>query len=312
MSDLIPLLVAETGLSEVNIRSVTRNASIRYKTYSIPKRNGGIRLISQPAREVKALQKVIVSFVIKKLPVHSSAMAYRPGISIRDNAIAHVSSGSILKYDFESFFPSIPARDWEFYCLKNKVFAHQEDVALSTKILFYQRTPSSTACLAIGAPSSPALSNALMFDFDDAVCRIVSRDQVTYTRYADDLTFSAKRTGFLTVVDKALRRVIRATKFPSLKINESKTVSATRRYKRFVTGLVLTNDGNVSIGHERKRAIRAALHHAEQEKLDDDGKRKLRGLLAFIQNVEPNFFNRLEDKYGSALIASLNLKTCIK
>ena len=155
MSDLIPLLVAETGLSEANIRSITRNASIRYKTYVIPKRNGGVRLISQPAREVKALQKVVISSVIEKLPVHSCAMAYRPGISIRDNAIAHASSGSILKYDFENFFPSILARDWELYCSNNKVFAHQEDVALSTKILFCQRTSGSTPYLAIGAPSSP-------------------------------------------------------------------------------------------------------------------------------------------------------------
>jgi RNA-directed DNA polymerase len=129
--------------------------------------------------------------------------------------------------------------------------------------------------------------------------------EVRYTRYADDMTFSAKRTGFLTVVEKSLRKAIREIKSPSLTINEAKTVLATIKYKRFVTGLVLTNDGKVSIGQERKRKIRAALHSDFYGRLQLAQRKELAGLLAFVSDVEPQFLERLEKKYGRDLIRRL-------
>ncbi len=189
------------------------------------------------------------------------------------------------------------------------VFNDKEDIDISTRILFHQSKAGSMLRLAIGAPSSPPLSNVLMFNFDSKMSELVSRDHVTYTRYADDLTFSAKRTGFLNGVERTLRQLIREMRSPSLKINEAKTVLATRKHKRLVTGLVLTNDGEVSIGYERKRALRAALHHAELGRLDRAQKLRLRGLLAFVQAVEPTFFDRLVDRYGSTLITNLTVET---
>jgi RNA-directed DNA polymerase len=132
---------------------------------------------------------------------------------------------------------------------------------------------------------------------------------VTYTRYADDLAFSAKRTGYLTGVERVLRRTIREIKSPSLTINENKTVLATRKYRRMVTGLILTNDGTVSLGHDRKRAIRAALHHAEQGRLTIPEQAHLAGLLAFVQGVEPEFFTRLVARYGAELIGAVKAST---
>jgi len=80
---------------------------------------------------------------------------------------------------------------------------------------------------------------------------------------------------------------------------------ATRKYKRFVTGLVLTNDNKVSIGHERKRRIHAALYRESQGRLDYQQRARLAGLLAFVNDVEPAFLARLEEKYGPELIQEL-------
>ena len=305
MSKLIVTLINATGLNEHDIRMIIRNAPIRYKTYLIEKRNGGMRVISQPAREVKALQRAFVHDVLDKLPIHASATAYRTGLSIKDNALAHVKNGPIMKFDFKDFFPSILALDWIKYCSINSVFDDPDDIFLSTKILFHRSKGSSVLRLAIGAPSSPCVSNVLMNAFDTKLSELISADQVTYTRYADDLTFSARRTGFLTGVERALRHTVREIKSPSLMINERKTVLATRKYRRVVTGLVLTNDGAVSIGHERKRAIRAALHHAHQGKLNDIEQAHLGGLLAFVRDVEPEFYNRMLERYGETLIAKI-------
>jgi RNA-directed DNA polymerase len=287
------------------VMKIVWNAPSRYKLYAIPKRNGGQRLISQPAREVKALQRILTSQILSTLPIHHSATAYRTGKSIKDNAAAHAGNGPIKKYDFKDFFPSIVAKDWRSYCQRNSVFSDPRDIWISTNLLFHRRPGSSKLNLAIGAPSSPCLSNILMNDFDIKLSALVAQEQVTYTRYADDLTFSARRTGFLTRVDRMLRQAIRESANPTLTLNDSKTVVATTKYKRFVTGLVLTNDHKVSLGHQRKRRIRAALHHYVTGRLDTAEQAQLAGMLAFASDIEPDFVARLQAKYGTAALQQL-------
>jgi len=190
------MLISGTGLTEQDILKIVRNAPVRYKTYPIQKRNGGERIISQPARELKALQRVLVQEFLYHLPTHAAATAYKEGISIKANASAHVQNGPILKFDFKDFFPSITSNDWQRYCEQKNLFADPRDILISTNIFFHRRTGSARLQLAIGAPSSPCLSNILMNDFDTQVTEMVRSDKVTYTRYADDLTFSAKKQVF--------------------------------------------------------------------------------------------------------------------
>jgi RNA-directed DNA polymerase len=268
VSKLLALLVAGTGLSEPDVIRIVSNAPQRYKSYTIAKRRGGERIISQPARELKVLQRILTQEFVSKLPVHQSATAYRIGSSIKQNALAHASNGPIFKFDFANFFPSISARDWTNYCGREEIGLDARDIWISTNVFFHRWSRQGRLSLAIGAPSSPCLSNVLMNEFDARISAAVGGDQVTYTRYADDLTFSARRTGYLNQVEKILRRTIKEIKSPSLTLNESKTVLATKKYKRFVTGLVLTNDGKVSLGHERKRTIRAALNNYANNKLN--------------------------------------------
>jgi RNA-directed DNA polymerase len=92
---------------------------------------------------------------------------------------------------------------------------------------------------------------------------------------------------------------------PTLRINEDKTVLATRRYRRQITGLVLTLDDRISIGRERKRELRAALHHFSLGKLSEKQIVHLAGLMAFVRDVEPEFFVRMEKAYGTAIFDGL-------
>jgi hypothetical protein len=306
MSELIPTLIAATGLSRRDILTVISNAPRRYATFPIPKRSGGERIISQPARELKALQRALVEAYLSELPVHQAATAYRKGFSIRDNVLPHSANNPILKFDFRNFFPSISPGDWDRYCTDRGLFHDALERHQATQILFHAPKGTSRMGLAIGAPSSPHLSNLLMFEFDALISNLVAKDYVTYTRYADDLTFSAKRTGYLVNVEKALRRAIAEVRWPrNLWINEEKTVLATKRYHRQVTGLVLSNDGSISIGHDRKRKLRAAVHWAAQGKLSTQELAKLSGMLAFVHAVEPAFLDRLVAKYGIAVIDNI-------
>lgn len=305
MSDLIPTLIRHTGLAENDVRTIISNAPKRYKEYPIPKRTEGVRWIAHPARELKAIQRALIAEYLSNLPIHSAAMAYRTGRSIRDNAVAHIENGPILKFDFSQFFPSIHVRDWYAFCDDRGLFPDRVERYQVGQLLFHQPKGSALMQLAIGAPTSPILSNLLMFEFDSLISEIVQRDFVTYTRYADDLTFSAKRTGYLTGVERAVRHVIKVVRWPRLILNEEKTVLATKKYHRQVTGLVLSNQGKVSLGRDRKRRISAAVHHALRGRLDLQAAAKLAGMLAFAHAVEPDFLKSLERKYGREILDRL-------
>ncbi|MFN3314372.1 MAG: reverse transcriptase domain-containing protein [Hyphomonas sp.] len=185
---------------------------------------------------------------------------------------------------------------------KTGVLTDPVSIILTSLLLFQRPKGSSVSRLAIGAPSSPFLSNALMFEFDKVISEAVARDHVVYTRYADDLTFSAPRTGHLVNVEKIVRSTLRSLEYPKLTINEDKTTRITRKYGRKVTGLTLTNDGKVSIGHHRKRLISATVHHASLGKLNNAALGELKGLLGFANSAEPEFIQTLKDKYGAELI----------
>lgn len=302
MSKIVEALAIETGMDVGLVERIMRSAPIRYKTYRIPKRTKGFREISQPAVEVKALQRGLIEILLRDLPMHKAATAYRTGMSIKDNALRHAGDGPILKMDFKDFFPSIKPRDWSAYCQQTGVLIDPVDIHLTSLLLFQRPKGSSVLRLAIGAPSSPFLSNALMFEFDQAIAEAVAKDHVVYTRYADDLTFSAPRTGHLVNVEKIVRATLRALEYPTLTVNDDKTTRVTRKYGRKVTGLTLTNDGKVSIGHRRKRHIHAAVHHASLGKLSDASLGELKGLLGFANSAEPQFISTLKERYGAELI----------
>lgn len=307
MVSLLRAMSIETGLSEVIVQRIMQSAPHRYKQYKIDKRSGGKRTISQPATEVKLLQRAFVELYLSKLPVHPAAMAYRPGLSILNNAKAHAGSGSILKMDFKDFFPSIRKASWMSYCMEFSLFEDHSERELAASLLFQRPKGSSVMQLAIGAPSSPMLSNVLMFQFDEIISSEVAKDKIIYTRYADDLTFSADRSWNLVDVERAVKRALREIAYPRLQINPDKTTHVTKKFSRSVTGLILANDGRITIGKRRKRAIHAATHAASRGHLDDRQLQKLAGMLAFVHSIEPDFINVLERRYGVETIMRLQI-----
>lgn len=304
MAELLRILKSETGLSDQDLDKIIRTAPERYKTYPIPKRNGsGNRMISQPAREVKFMQRILMEQVLSRFPVHDSASAYKPGASILKNARVHAQSGPILKIDFENFFPSIRETDWANLAASSGL--DEEDIWISSR-LFFKRDPRRRGLrLSIGAPSSPLMSNILMYSIDQRIDEEVAGDPVRYTRYADDLTFSAPRTGFLNTVEKQLRKILRESPYPILKINTAKTVYATKKFRRQVTGLILTNDGSVSVGRDRKRNLFAAVHNHLKGGAEAERVRETLGLIAFVSSVEDDFMARLKRKYGDDVLDRL-------
>lgn len=304
MMDIPSLICLATGIDAADFERIVETAPRRYKVFEIPKRNGGMREIAQPARELKFIQRMLIDVLLKDLPVHGSSMAYRSGVSIKDNAEIHAGNGPILKLDFQDFFPSIRSSDWLDYCRRNNVLDSQ-NASVTSRLLFRKAKGERLLKLSIGAPSSPLLSNILMFDFDRLVAAEAEKRGIRYTRYADDLTFSGQRIGMLKDMLDVVPAAARAIRRPRLRLNREKTKFITASSRRIVTGITLSNDGATGLGHDRKRLIRAKVHHAIQGKLEGEALKILAGELAFANVAEPEFISRLRLKYGSCAIEQI-------
>ena len=106
--------------------------------------------------------------------------------------------------------------------------------------------------LTIGAPTSPALSNALCFALDSQLAALSLELGVTYTRYADDLFFSTTQRDVLGHLQGATAEILRALDCPAgLQLHEDKTRHSSKRGRRQVTGLVLGSDGQIHLGLEQ-------------------------------------------------------------
>lgn len=295
---LLDVISEGLGLPQSYLLRLASRASHAYKTYTVPKRTGGHREIHHPARPLKAVQRFLVIEFLNQWPVHDAAMAYRSGRSILDNAARHAESHFLLRVDLASFFNSITANDIDSY-LRSRA-AGTEDWDNCDRSLF-----ASFVCrwdrLTVGAPTSPALSNALCFDLDTRLETFAAHHRAKYTRYADDLFFSTRTKNLLAAFPREIARQLEELEVPDqLKINNSKTRHSSRRGRRRVTGLTLGSRGEITIGRRRKRFIRRQLHRYEDLSIEE--RRELAGLLAFARSIEPDLINALILKYGSELL----------
>ena len=288
--------------------TLVRSAPHRYKIFQVPKRAPGqFRTIAQPAQEVKVLQYWVMKKILSKFEIHAAAKAYCHGLSIVDNARPHTRGQFLLKMDFKDFFPSLKARDFGVFLKRSKLALDAAEIETLCRILFWMPKGTHDLCLSIGAPTSPMLSNILMMKFDRGISAFCAAHNAAYTRYADDLTFSADRSRTLQLVEKAVLNFSRRSISPALVVNQDKTVRVSRKESRRVTGLVLTNDGKVSLGREGKRRIRVQMHYFVTDRLETEQILHLQGMLAYVHSVEPSFMQRLSKKYGPDAI-----RRCLK
>ncbi len=299
MLSILTVLSEELYMGEEVISRFIMTAPYRYKKYKIPKRKPNeFRTISQPSKEVKFMQNLCLGLIREKLPVHKCALAYEKGTSIKKNAELHKNNQYFLKMDFKDFFPSIVPEDLLAVLSDNGICLLDEEKIILSHLFFWKLRRNSPLKLSIGAPSSPFISNAVLFGFDIKVSELCAGLEITYSRYADDLTFTTNKKNILSLLPIEIKKILSSMYGRRLKINEDKTVFSSKKFNRHITGLTITNDGKVSIGRERKRYIRCMVHKFKTGCLPPKDVSKLCGLLAFVFDVEPKFLKRLSDKYG--------------
>lgn len=293
-------------LSDEVISSFIRTAPHRYKTYEIKKRNSNEkRTIAHPSKEVKLIQRMTLKILDSYLPISNKAFGYRDGVSIRDNALEHSNSNFLLKMDIKDFFNSITPNVFFNELSRNNIFITESSKVFLRGCLFYYDKKNPGLKLSVGAPSSPFISNFIMYLFDIRVHGICRDAGITYTRYADDMTFSTKKKGVLLKFDLVIKKIIEDEYDGCFKINENKTIHSSKKHNRHITGITLTNDDGISLGRERKRKISAKINDYRNGKLSESEIFSLKGLISFCNYVEPLFIVRMIHKYGEETIKSI-------
>jgi len=238
----------------------------KYKEFSIPKRNGDLRKIKAPIERLKLLQRHLANLLnecydeINK-NTHSLSHGFRKNHSILSNASKHINKRYVFNLDLQDFFPSVNFGRVRGFLIKNKHFNLSEKVAtVIAQIACHENE------LPQGSPCSPIISNLIGHLLDIRMVNLAKKTKCTYSRYADDLTFSTNNKNFpqkiaLTknenkwIIGDYLRKEITNLGF---KINENKTSLQYKISRQTATGLVVNEKPNIK--REYYKQARAMCH----------------------------------------------------
>jgi RNA-directed DNA polymerase len=244
-----------------------------YVRFQIPKKTGGVRAISAPLPRLKQAQQWILDCILEQIALHPNAHGFRRGRSIVTNAQPHVGALVAINLDLENFFPSISyprvkgifrslgyseavATILGLICTEPDV----TEVELDGKSYFIAQTDRH---LPQGAPSSPALTNLLCRRLDRRLEGMATARGFTYTRYADDLTFSTGDSEKLRDIGNILQGAGSIVTHEGLKVHPTKTRVLRQSQRQEVTGVVVNQKLNVD--RSTLKRFRATLHHIEKD-----------------------------------------------
>ncbi len=251
-----------------------------YTHHTIPKRNGGERVIHAPAAALKQVQRAILNTLLMPLGVHGAACGFVPGRNITHNALPHVGQAVVVNADICNCFPSV---SWSL--VRAAWRRHWGERLSPQAISLLVDLTTAQGGLPVGAPSSPALLNLVLWRSDEILQAQATRLGAHYTRYADDLTFSGGPAvvGLLKAAERTLAQI-------GLELDPKKTNVFRRGRRQMVTGLVVNDQ--VAVPRAIRRRLRAAVHQVEQggqahwAGLPQDTA-ALKGRLGFVAMVQP-------------------------
>ena len=306
-------LAAVLGITEQELAWLTYHrqatSADHYARFTIPKRRGGVRVISSPKPRLRVAQAWILG-ALAPLPVHPAAAAFRPVLSVADNAARHTGRAVVVRVDLKDFFPSLTfTRVRRLF----RGFGYNGGVATLLALLTTEAPRVAVTLdgqkrfvalgergLPQGACTSPALTNLLCRRLDARLTGAASALGFVYSRYADDLVFSHTDAGAPVGMLLDLARQIIGDE--GLMVNEDKTQVQRAQHRQVVTGLVVNETPHVS--RTDLRRFRAFLHRCETQgvaavsaQLGRDARAYAGGYLAFLHMVSPEQEQRVRDKH---------------
>lgn len=295
----VSTLSRDLGISARTLYAVSNSLSRHYRRVQIKKRDGTYRHLSVPDDVLKRIQRSITENLLVYMPVSPYATAYRCGGNIRKNAAPHVGKQKILKLDIRHFFDSVL-----YSAVKENVFPaerfSEQNRVLLTMLCYYKDF------LPQGAPSSPAITNILLYEFDNAAGAWCASQNIGYTRYCDDMTFSGDFDERIVI-----RYISTELKKLGFFLNMRKTKVLCPGQRQLVTGLTVNEKANVPAVYRRKLrqdlyycrkfGVEAHLKNIGSEISPEAYAQSLLGRVHFVLQVTPE--NREMQEYRIWLLA---------
>ena len=243
-------LARELCIPASTLFSVSFHLGRHYRRVEIPKRDGGVRVLFVPDPILKRIQRAIARVLLFHIPVSPYAAAYRPGANIRKNALRHCGRQGVLRLDILHFFDSVRYSQIKEKIFPAEIYSEKLRVLLSCLCYYQDGLPQ-------GAPTSPAIANLLLRDFDLAVGEWCRARDIRYTRYCDDMTFSGAFDP-----EPVIQMVADALWREGFALNPRKTRFAKQGQRQIVTGAVVNLRPRLDA--DARRALRAELYYCQK------------------------------------------------
>lgn len=291
-----------THVSKYTLFQLSKYSEKYYKVYTIPKKSGKLRTISQPSKKLKGLQSWILHNILYRLNVSPSCKGFATGTSTKDNVEPHKYSNAVLAMDIKDFFPAIERRR-VYNVFKSVGYNSLISTILTNLCTFNEALPQ-------GSPCSPRLANLITWRLDNRIQHFVGKKGITYTRYADDLTFSSLNPIKIVQIISTIDKIIVDEGF---KINKAKTRVAGASRQKKITGLVLSDDG-FGIGNTKAKQLRSKIFHLTKPAEQKNFKllNEVIGWLNYLKSVDTKrlsqlkvYIEKLKKKYSTTLIVQL-------
>ncbi len=273
-----------------------------YQKIQIPKRNGAWRTLYVPDSLLKYVQKQILHKVLTQLPVSYCASAYKKGCSLKENAAPHTGKSIVLKLDILDFFGNITYISVYQHAFPGELFPPPVRTLLAHLCCYRDFLPQ-------GAPTSPYISNLVLFPFDRYMERWCKNQNITYTRYCDDLTFSGSFEP-----EAVIRKVSSFLLRMGFEINPKKMKICPQGQRQIITGIVVNEKTQVPKTYRRnlrqeiyyieKFGLSEHLAHIHLDLTPEKYLEHLKGKLRYVLQINP------QDREFQEALARLN-RICI-
>mgnify|MGYP005878580941 FL=1 len=260
-----------------------------YHEIKIPQKSGETRTLDIPSVDLKYVQKWILVNILNKMHISNYANGFVKNKSILTNAQNHLNSECIVNIDIKDFFPTVTLEQ-VFRIFKYYGYTKKLSYTLA-KLCTYR------GILPQGSPASPAITNIICLRLDKRLAALGKKYDASFSRYADDITFSGKKT-----VAHLLPYAINIIQDEGFLVNLDKTHISFRHQRQEVTGLIVNGD-KVHISKQFKKRFRQEIHYCQKygvqnhlEYINDHHsfyKEHMYGKAYFINMVEPSLGSEL-------------------